>query len=967
MTHQNSIFTLSSLFNTNNNNDTSSKCTANNHLHHFTQYRFKRNDGNKAFFKQSKVDKKGLKHDRRRKARQYQEKFGKHSAPGSKAGPQRQWIQEETQRIIASRQTKRQDFMEELPEYGLKDALLDDLIGNTSHLSSTPSPQPIYLGDYHEPLVQQTTKALKKYEAYVAKLEAATTDDQKAAVAPVPPPNDRQISLVLRAYRDKNGTKAKPIGLHKALKHIVEELRLPTTLFGHESYTTLLTCCRTPKEAAHVIKLMQQRDVPICVYSWSILIDIHARLGDFQGCDEVMAEMKAAGVPPGLPAYTSLLAACYKVCNAGHISSSVRSKAGALGWEKWKEMRVNGVEADAMAYGAILRLLAARGRAEQAINILDEMKHFQVKPTTMCFTAALKAVARSHEISIRFENGASKRFRRREKLTLYHGRMTRDIVVKAEQAEVVQDDGFVAALMLCAAAAGDSATAKAILLASEVRRMDHLRTIGPETHLAALRGVVDPQDIINGLAQVSGGIKTLVLPEDVQRQLLATGAVDSGTGALTLTGAAATGISPTVSSLLDPRKSRTAFEEREFGGKDSRILTALMKACSSAIDPKGMGDMWAGKSNKGYLHENSLRLVATVQKPRYADNSIPGISGTEVGLSGMNLQDEGVEEMSKRLRRAKYEGGKEDMDVGFDMDTIDPVFYKMYEKDYNARLDTLHEETVRRLHMVQGRDWTGMPEPNLQLEQAQLEQSEKVEEPDLVKDINRMYYDASSGKFKQRKGNEVEGGFSWDEETAEWKAKEPSARKDQIGIFEKQLIKEEKQMETSMEAKEEWYFDQEDMKWKSKMVYPGESEKQHINEEKEIETSMEAKEEWYFDQEDLKWKSKMVYPGKVASAPKPVVKAPNHKNSILTEDVDKPEVQEEYYFDQNDLKWKTRTKTAEAELTNFEKEALAKKGVGVTSPRIESKQRVSSNHSPLNNAYPRLTCTLPAEHTLCGA
>ena len=200
--------------------------------------------------------------------------------------------------------------------------------------------------------------------------------------------------------------------------------------------------------------LMSQRGQPINEYTWSILIDIHARLGDFEGCNSVMDDMKVAGVPPGLPAYTSLLAACYKVCNSGTTAPAVKARAGDMGWEKWKELRINGVEADAMAYGAIIRLLAARGRAEQAISTLQEMRQFQVKPTTLCFTAALKGVARSHEISVRYENGASRRFRRREQLTLYHGRMTRDIIVMAEQAEVVQDDGFVTALIMCAAAAG---------------------------------------------------------------------------------------------------------------------------------------------------------------------------------------------------------------------------------------------------------------------------------------------------------------------------------------------------------------------------------------------------------------------------------------------------------------------------------------------------------------------------------
>jgi len=855
-----------------------------NHLHCHTQFRFKRNDGSKSFFKQRKVNKKGVKKENRRKAAVEFERKGKHGAPGSTAGPRRQWVEQQTQELIEWRKRggKKEEETSALGggEYGFSDALLDDLMGNTAHLSSTPSPEPVYLGDYHGRLLKKVQKTMARYEKFSAKQLAAATDEQKAAIPLVPPPSDRQVALVLRAYRDKNGTKAKPIGLHNALNHVIEELKIPTTLFGQECYTTLLTCCKTPKEAAKVMLIMTQRDVPICVYSWSILIDIHARIGDFEGCNSVMDQMKEAGVPPDLPAYTSLLAACFKVCNAGHVASSIRAQAGKLGWEKWKQMRINGIDADPMAYGAILRLLAAQGRAEQAINILDEMRQFKVKPTTLCFTAALKAVARSHETSIRYENGASRRFRRREKLTLYHGRMTRDIVIKAEQAEVVQDDGFVAALMLCAAAAGDSATAKAILLASEVRRMDHLRTIGPESHLAALRGTgLEQQDIVNGLAQVSGGVKHMVMPGN---------AVQNWTGdgqdvALSDAG----DVSPAVASLMNARKSRTAFEEREYGGKDNRVLTALMKACASAIDPKGMGDMWSGMENKGYLHENSLRLIASIQKPQYHDNTIPGTSGTEVGLSGMNLQDEGAEEMSKRLRRAKYEGGKEDPDWGFDMDTIDPQFYKMYEDDYQKRIEDSHEETMRRLHLIQGRDWTGMPDPNFMLDEGDVDE----EIPEIIQHANSMYYNAESGKVVPRTGLEEEGGFVWDEKASEWAFRTPSNRTGRVVD-------------------------------KPKVVEPKISEPEVMTPK-----VTEPKEEWYFDQDEMKWKSRMVDPKAVIAEQKTQVSKRSNTTTTLEIDTSETEeVQEEYYFDQDEMKWKTRPKAVQASLTMFEKEAQASKG-----------------------------------------
>jgi pentatricopeptide repeat protein len=49
---------------------------------------------------------------------------------------------------------------------------------------------------------------------------------------------------------------------------------------------------------------MQDNQHSISAYSWSILVDVHSKVGDFQGCAGVIKEMAAEGVPPTMAAYT---------------------------------------------------------------------------------------------------------------------------------------------------------------------------------------------------------------------------------------------------------------------------------------------------------------------------------------------------------------------------------------------------------------------------------------------------------------------------------------------------------------------------------------------------------------------------------------------------------------------------------------------------------------------------------------
>lgn len=598
------------------------------------QVRWKRRDGNKAFDRPRKVTKKQRKAYSRQLAKEQAEK-DKHGTPGSKAGIRREFSAALREQIVYP-EHQEQDELDPL-EYDMGDALLDDLMGNTSDMSSTPTPEPVYLGHMHRRFHNRVADQMEEY------LKNTTLTQETSSPSPATLPTDQDISLALRAYRDRNGTRRNPIGIVKALEYLLHDLKVPLSAFEEYTYTTLLTCSQTPTEARRIFQLMTEHLQPISAYSWSILADVYSKVGDVDGCASVLVEMAREGgiSPPPLAAYTSLLAACTKVVNdGGRVPHSIRAAAGDLGWEKWCEMRIVGVEPDVMAYGAILRLCAARGHAERCMNLLEEMPRFNIKPTTLCYTSALHAVAKSHAIALRYERGASKRHDRRAFLTHHHGVLAQRIVIEAESAEVEQDTGFVSALMRCASIAGDLATVKAIHAASQVRnQLGELRPIGSKSHLAQLRGEKPDLVYINSQAK--------------------------------------------------------SFGEREYG-RDSRVLSALLHACSTAADTQtNMGTMWQGRENKGYLCENSLRLIKARRVPQYTDQSIPGQGRTD-NLTWKGGDLEGQRSYKAKdipNRQRKFLGVHEDFDSEATLDELDEKFSRMFTDKDGRRLKEFQATT----------------------------------------------------------------------------------------------------------------------------------------------------------------------------------------------------------------------------------------------------------------------------------
>jgi pentatricopeptide repeat protein len=545
-------------------------------------------------------------------------------------------------------------------------------MGNTASLTSAPTPKPLNMRKQYNKYYTLVSNLMNDYNAQLALTSNSNSkedcDSNNALSTPLP--TDKEISSLVRSYRDKYSTKNKPVGIAKALQLLMTEVKVPTSLFGERTYSALIYCAASPKEARRIMQMMEENGIPPGQYAYSILVDIYAKKGDFRGADEAISEMKFESIEPTLAAYTSLLAACYKVIDTASMPQSIKAEAGKLAWERWKELKINDLDPDVMAYGAIIRIMAARGFPEKAINIIEEMQVMDVKPTTLIFTAALKSVARSHSKALMFEGGFSKKNKRRESITAHHGKLTRQIVILAEQAQIKQDEGFTSALMLCAATAGDFATTKAIYLASEVRKLENLRIIGGPEHLRLFYDVHGRQN--NELLGIESNFQNLEISDGESQQAeISMAALEENESSEK---------SNSESHQIQPKNNGRRR-------KDTRTLSALLRANANAMETGGLGNMWKGIANKGFLCENSLRLINARYQPKYVDQSIPGISGTESGLASMIWDDdEDVHKMGKRLRRKKFMGLLEDTEDNR-IEDLDPTLYKLFVEDEDVLFD----------------------------------------------------------------------------------------------------------------------------------------------------------------------------------------------------------------------------------------------------------------------------------------
>jgi hypothetical protein len=373
--------------------------------------------------------------------------------------------------------------------------------------------------------------------------------------------------------------------------------------------------------------------------------------------------------------------------------------------------------------------------------------------------------------------------------------------------------------------------------------LDQLRTVGPNSHLARLRGQPAPMD----------SLEDELRPQS--RSMLAVGGAGNESGDLALgSGDGASSLSETNGKQ---KKRYPSFEQREYG-KDSRPLSAVLHACAQAVDKNGIGTMWQGRENGGYLHEDSLRLLTARRLPKYHDTSIPGMTARQIAMSSVSWdgEDRDGDFRGNKRKSRKFEGLEDDDDVATDLDHLDEQFSRMYVNDDGTLKEEYRRTTPEDI-------WRAKYPDDKMLEAGGGEGLAMLPERET-----EGFITAGKERAALSVPNEPEAEMYFDHDTMKWQTRSKEIEVVTPEIVASHRSSDSTSSETSHESdgNGEVYFDTSTMTWATKKTIV-ETQPLHGKKLRESmgngdrgvggsEAVEDREDEFYFDSNEMRWKTR---------------------------------------------------------------------------------------------------------------
>jgi hypothetical protein len=335
------------------------------------------------------------------------------------------------------------------------------------------------------------------------------------------------------------------------------------------------------------------------------------------------------------------------------------------------------------------------------------------------------------------------------------------------------------------------------------------------------------------------------------------------------------------------RKKRNypSFGEREYG-KDNRILSAILYACAQSVNKNGIGTIWQGRENKGYLCANSLRLIAAPRLPQYSDDTIPGQKITDsLTWVGEHRDQDGFRE-GKRKRR-KFEGVEVDEEAGSTIDEIDLSFAREFLNKDERRKEEYRRATPEDIWRLKYGNEDNMRENGekvaLQAKstnsrsdnisndiidadykaKAESSPTQESSETDLFPDARfDADHDAMLESFPAQESSDITG-FEYDPELGTTRSLRSEAEyEERIEAHKTSSIQSDESCDDTKE--EEMFFDTDIMRWRTrpkdatrpKQAKNVTSEPKKSDEASDLDNGSDDDTEMYFDSDEMRWKTR---------------------------------------------------------------------------------------------------------------
>eukprot|EP01122_Echinamoeba_exundans_P008543 TRINITY_DN2852_c0_g1_i1.p1 TRINITY_DN2852_c0_g1~~TRINITY_DN2852_c0_g1_i1.p1 ORF type:complete len:396 (-),score=47.30 TRINITY_DN2852_c0_g1_i1:697-1884(-) len=175
-------------------------------------------------------------------------------------------------------------------------------------------------------------------------------------------------------------------GLADEARSALEDMRAHRIKPNAFHWTSLMKSCvvaKNPDKALDILEEMKIHGSQPTIWTIDVILEACVAAGQLDRAYELYSLAKQHSLTPNTEIFTTLIKGCLLV-----------DKDYTRAWQTFNHMRVYHAEPDVVLYTLMIHICAKEENVEKALNLLDEMRAMDIRPTDVTYNSLIYACAR---------------------------------------------------------------------------------------------------------------------------------------------------------------------------------------------------------------------------------------------------------------------------------------------------------------------------------------------------------------------------------------------------------------------------------------------------------------------------------------------------------------------------------------------------------------------------------------------